>query len=213
MKVQLLARGIHRRTRRLWISSGRCQTCFSTCASVSEAAGNLRGVCSFCARVYCTYKYIFLGDKGYLYFLLGQLTQDCVENLFAVLRLGQPLPNALIFKHHLKVVCLGMYHTLVKNSNCDFAEGEYLNYPLTVARRKAAERSSTKCALSASEKSSPTPTAKDFEFLSDLELAVMYDMAGSCLHFLMKNPKTCVVSATMPCCGGANNRTLAAPYF
>lgn len=49
----------------------------------------------------------FLNEKGYnILFLTGRFTQDCLENLFSLLRFKQPIPNPLLVKQNLKVITI-----------------------------------------------------------------------------------------------------------
>lgn len=50
----------------------------------------------------------FLSQKKYEY-LLSRFTQECLGNLFSVLRLKQVIPKPLQFKNNLKLVCVSQY--------------------------------------------------------------------------------------------------------
>lgn len=51
------------------------------------------------------------------FFLASRLTQDCVENLFSVVRSRHPAPTAREFKYALKLICTAQYLKPVKSSN------------------------------------------------------------------------------------------------
>lgn len=58
-----------------------------------------------------------IDEKGYQYVLAGRLTSDCVENIFSSIRAKQPSPNALQFKHNLKIIAISKYLNPLGNSN------------------------------------------------------------------------------------------------
>lgn len=49
--------------------------------------------------------------------LPGRFSQDCVENLFSVVRSKQLKPNALSVKNCFKLICVSQFSKCVKNSN------------------------------------------------------------------------------------------------
>jgi len=67
-----------------------------------------KGMRILCASILGLQDYC-LNTLKFTFLLLGHLSQDCLENLFSCIRLGQPLPHALAFKQHLKVITLAMY--------------------------------------------------------------------------------------------------------
>lgn len=52
----------------------------------------------------------FLNDYGFHYLLTARFTQDCLENLFSVLRLKQVVPTALQFRNNLKLFSVLKMH-------------------------------------------------------------------------------------------------------
>jgi hypothetical protein len=145
-----------------------------------------RGVRLLCAGLLEIQNY-YLNERSFSFLLLGHLTQDCIENLFSCIRLGQAVPNALSFIQNLKVITLAMYHTHVKGSSYDFEEGQYLVDPLSKARERAAERKilrTQKAKLEAAEHPVSEITDEDLQKITEWERNVIYDMAGSALHSL-----------------------------
>lgn len=56
-------------------------------------------------------KYLII-ERKYSYVLSGRFTQDCLENIFSSIRIRQSIPNALQFKHNLKLLAISKYlHT------------------------------------------------------------------------------------------------------
>lgn len=47
-----------------------------------------------------------LNESKYKYLLTGRFTQDCLENLFSLIRFKQPIPNPLLVKQNLKVITI-----------------------------------------------------------------------------------------------------------
>ncbi|XP_049272062.1 uncharacterized protein LOC125758668 [Rhipicephalus sanguineus] len=50
-----------------------------------------------------------LKKRGYRYLLTGRLIQDCLENIFSVVRLRKPIPSAYDLKCALKMICVSQY--------------------------------------------------------------------------------------------------------
>lgn len=50
-----------------------------------------------------------LNKRGYRYLLTGRLIQDCLENIFSVLRLRKPVPSAYDVKCALKLICVSQF--------------------------------------------------------------------------------------------------------
>ncbi|XP_049512244.1 uncharacterized protein LOC125940285 [Dermacentor silvarum] len=50
-----------------------------------------------------------LNKLNYKYLLTGRLSQDCLENIFSVLRLRKPVPSAYDVKCALKLICVGQF--------------------------------------------------------------------------------------------------------
>lgn len=68
-----------------------------------------------------------LTDLGYPYLYTSRFTQDCVENLFSVVRSKQRRPTPLQFKSHLRTITLSQYMLEVKNSSYSLDDREYLS--------------------------------------------------------------------------------------
>ena len=61
-----------------------------------------------------------LEKRDFKFLLTSRLTQDCVENLFSVIRQKNAIPNALQFKHNLKLISVSMYMRSIESGNYDF---------------------------------------------------------------------------------------------
>ena len=60
------------------------------------------------------------------FLLTSRLTQDCVENLFSLVRSKNPTPTAREFKYALKIICTAQYLKEIKSSNYQQYDREYL---------------------------------------------------------------------------------------
>lgn len=69
-----------------------------------------------------------LKEKHYLFVLAGRLTQDCVENLFSLVRARQPVPNALHFKQCLKAIAVSQYMKSLSNSSYEEDDREFIGF-------------------------------------------------------------------------------------
>ncbi|XP_039303296.1 uncharacterized protein LOC120357257 [Solenopsis invicta] len=92
----------------------------------------------------------FLNEKGYKFFLTGRFTQDCLENLFSLLRFRQPIPNPLLVKQNLKVITITQvcscskitsYNDDEKDDNVEQVKLDFLktSQEIAAARQKAEE--------------------------------------------------------------------------
>jgi hypothetical protein len=69
---------------------------------------------------------MFLEEKGFKFLLNSRFTQDCLENLFSVLRSKQVIPNALQVKDNWKLITVGQYLHDVSKGSYDEDEREFL---------------------------------------------------------------------------------------
>ena len=70
-------------------------------------------------------KYL-ISKRKYLYVLGGRFTQECVENLFSNIRKKFPVPNALQFKHSLKILSVSQYFQELNNTNYEQDDGNLI---------------------------------------------------------------------------------------
>lgn len=47
---------------------------------------------------------VLMDERGYTFVLTGRLVQDCLENLFSVVRMMSPVPSAYDLKNALRIV-------------------------------------------------------------------------------------------------------------
>ena len=67
-----------------------------------------------------------LEKQGFKFVLTSRFTQDCVENLFSLIRSKHVTPNVLQFKYDLRLISISQYIKPVKTSNYEFDDSTYL---------------------------------------------------------------------------------------
>jgi hypothetical protein len=150
-----------------------------------------RGMRVLCASLLGLQDY-FLNERGYNFILLARFTQDCIENLFSLIRLRQPTPHAVTFLQCLKVITLAQYSIAVKGSSYEYEESialEGIDF-LAEARRRAIERAEERITKSLDElfANAIEPLSLiEINSLSEWEEAVIYDMAGSVIRLLQES--------------------------
>jgi len=60
---------------------------------------------------------IYLDDKGFHFILTSRFTQDCLENVFSIMRTKNIVPNALQVKNNLKLLSVSQYLKDVSKGN------------------------------------------------------------------------------------------------
>lgn len=79
---------------------------------------------------------ILLKSDGYKFLLTGRLLQDCLENLFSVVRQRKPVPNAYDMKCALKLVCVSQFLHTPANSSYENDDSEYLVDMISQGKRE-----------------------------------------------------------------------------
>lgn len=67
-----------------------------------------------------------LRSEGYKFFLTSRLLQDCLENLFSVIRLRKPVPSAYDMKCALKLVSVSQFLFTPSTTSYDVDDAQYL---------------------------------------------------------------------------------------
>ncbi|KAH7957508.1 hypothetical protein HPB52_019595 [Rhipicephalus sanguineus] len=67
-----------------------------------------------------------LAKHRYRYVLTGRLVQDCIENIFSVLRLRKPVPTAHDVKCALKLISVGQFSHTPKSTGYEVDDSLYL---------------------------------------------------------------------------------------
>ncbi|KAK3907448.1 Transposable element P transposase [Frankliniella fusca] len=150
-----------------------------------------RGIIILCNSYLGLIKY-FLDERNYSYLMLGRFTSDCIENMFSLIRLTQPIPNASSFLQCLKVVTLAQFSEAVKGSSYDFEESSRISSRdiLEEARQRAKERAMARYNDSLEEMiENPIGeiTEDNKSIVDRWERTVLYDMAGSVINAIMRS--------------------------
>ncbi|KAH6920857.1 hypothetical protein HPB50_028153 [Hyalomma asiaticum] len=67
-----------------------------------------------------------LSLRGCKYLLTSRLIQDCLENIFSIVRMKKPVPSAYDVKAALKLICVGQFLHTPKSSSYDSDAGFHL---------------------------------------------------------------------------------------
>lgn len=123
----------------------------------------------------------FFTNRNYAFILTSRFTQDCLENLFSVIRAKQAVPNALQFKNHLKLISVGQYLKEVSRSSYDHDDREFLAEFLNIEHANVIY--------------SPAVIPEDFVppviTLGNAELNSLYNICGYILKSIRRNAKIC----------------------
>ncbi|XP_075534603.1 uncharacterized protein LOC142568607 [Dermacentor variabilis] len=82
---------------------------------------------------------VLLGNEGYDFFLTSRLLQDCLENLFSVVRLRKPVPSAYDMKCALRLVSVSQFLFTPRTTSYDLDDREYLVDLLSQAKKERTE--------------------------------------------------------------------------
>lgn len=121
------------------------------------------------------------------FFFPSRLTQDCLENLFSVVRLKQTVPNALQFKNNLKLIGISQYMKVISNSNYDTDDREFLDEFLDILSLNRKNESRHNIMSSQTEPIGNVDTIH----LNKTELNVLYLISGYIIKNIQRNYKTC----------------------
>ncbi|KAK3930608.1 Transposable element P transposase [Frankliniella fusca] len=147
----------------------------------------------------------FLETRGYSFLMLGRLTDDCIENIFSLIRFRQPVPHAQSVLHCLKVIVLAQFAECIKGSSYDYDQTEKLSDDydfLEEARKRYHERAESDL-FKSEEELAANPVRQlcttDFSTIDDEEKRLLYDMAGSTVTGVISSGQklcdTCIKSA------------------
>lgn len=82
---------------------------------------------------------VFLGNERYEFFLTSRLLQDCLENLFSVVRLRKPVPTAYDLKCALRLVSVSQFLHTPRTTSYELDDREYLVDLLSQAKKQCSE--------------------------------------------------------------------------
>jgi len=127
----------------------------------------------------------FFRERKFQFLLTGRLTQDCVENLFSVLRSKNVTLNALQFKNNLKLIAISLYMRSVPRSNYEDDDAQYIPGFLDLIEHKSkfCNKSYTDLPY--------VPAAQEVEELNYMESNILYSVAGYIVTSIKKNTTLC----------------------
>ncbi|XP_054917754.2 uncharacterized protein [Dermacentor andersoni] len=82
---------------------------------------------------------VLLGSEGYEFLLTSRLLQDCLENLFSVVRLMKPVPTAYDLKCALRLVSVSHFLHTPRSTSYELDDREYLVDLLAHSKKECAE--------------------------------------------------------------------------
>ncbi|XP_036147613.1 uncharacterized protein LOC118647242 isoform X1 [Monomorium pharaonis] len=127
----------------------------------------------------------FLNEVGLSFLLLGRFTQDCLENLFSLLRFRQPVPYALHFKQNLKMITLSQLSNNTKKNTSYYndddtkkIEHNFLEFSKAIGISRQHEKDLNAffetCAIKI-----PQVSDNQMHSIDEWEWPIIYDIAGS----------------------------------
>lgn len=125
-----------------------------------------------------------LSNRGYLFVLGGRFTQDCLENLFSLIRVRNVVPNALQFKQNLKLIAISQYIKPLQHSNYDEDDRQFLHCFNRQKSRKKPEQISFAPDLI-------LPASSLNVQLNNIEMNILYNIAGYIISSISKSAAIC----------------------
>lgn len=123
-----------------------------------------------------------LENKKYQFILTSRFSQDCLENLFCVMRSKQIVPNAVQVKNNLKLICVSQYLKNATTSSYDDDDREFLSGFLDTLETNIPRYD---------EVILPSETKSAVFNLNYSELNSLYNISGYILRSIVKTSKTC----------------------
>ena len=139
---------------------------------------------------------------GFKSLLTARLTQDCIENLFSIVRRGNPNPTCLEFKKGLKIITASQYIGTPSNGNYAVDDGFYICEFLDAKAKTLPKHDKPRLLLD------PGPSAKDLNWdkiYGKFESEIFYNYNGYIVYKVLKqlkrnpcipNQKSCVSKVT-----------------
>ena len=130
--------------------------------------------------------------RNYKFVFGGRFTQDCVENLFSVLRMKNCILNAVQFKNNLKLITISYYMRQVSNGCYNEDDREFLpDFLGMIHNLKKNKQSNETNAI----KIPDVPYELDILIhgitLSNVEINILHNIAGYLIKSIIKNEKCC----------------------
>ncbi|KAH6944586.1 hypothetical protein HPB50_004109 [Hyalomma asiaticum] len=123
---------------------------------------------------------LLLSDEGYEFFLTSRLLQDCLENLFSVVRLMKPVPSAYDLKCALRLVSVSQFLHTPRTASYELDDREYLVDLLSQGKNNCIENELEE--IDDSE-------ILLIEALSSTECSILFYLGGFILKGMLKSVK------------------------
>ncbi|CAL1677325.1 unnamed protein product [Lasius platythorax] len=115
-----------------------------------------------------------LEKRAFQFVFIGRMIQDCVENLFSVIRSKNPVPNALQFKNNLKLISVSLYVRPVSRSNYKENDRDYVTGFLDVLdSKKKTKISDPKININAIK-----INLEEIPIFKEIDMNILYNIAG-----------------------------------
>lgn len=158
-----------------------------------------------------------LNKRDYKFVLTSRFTQDCLENVFSLIRFKMPTPNALQVKQNLKLITISQISSCSKftNYDVDISENEIemitINF-LDVSKQLAIANCQEKEIESFMEASAiHVPQLEDFHcnLLDKWEWPIIYDIAGAVINSVKRYYNICDICFNAVLWQGPNDHPYA----
>lgn len=131
----------------------------------------------------------YLLDNGFKYFMPGRCSQDCIENLFSLIRSVHPVPNCLQLKQDLRLITVSQYTATITNSSYENDDAVplsgFLNF---INKKKTVPNDGQDILLKNMFDTLPPQNSKPLNFK---ELNLLYYYSGFVLKQINKIRKLC----------------------
>ena len=122
-------------------------------------------------------------DGDHTFLLTSRLTQDCLENLFSLVRLRKPVPSLLDFKYALKTISTAQYLTYTSSGSYEKDDGEFLAEFLDKKFQDLPKPETEISKINFTHEGEPD--------MSVTERDTLYNLIGYCIHSIKKTETTC----------------------
>jgi hypothetical protein len=130
----------------------------------------------------------FLLEKNFDFLMTSRFTQDCLENLFSLVRAKQVIPTALQFKNNLKLICVAQFLKKSSKGSYDIDDRQFLSGFLDIVNSKVHKPQQRECIV----------LPKDWDktsnlILSNAEQNCLFNIAGYIISRVKKIEKVCTI--------------------
>ncbi|MBY0580366.1 MAG: hypothetical protein K2P53_01595 [Rickettsiales bacterium] len=120
--------------------------------------------------------------------MTSRFTQDCLENLFSLVRAKQVIPTALQFKNNLKLICVAQFLKKSSKGSYDIDDRQFLSGFLDIVNSKVHKPQQRECIV----------LPKDWDktsnlILSNAEQNCLFNIAGYIISRVKKIEKVCTI--------------------